>query len=219
MSTSAHGLWTGPAGVPAGTEGKGRVRRTDPTSPLSALIDWLPATKAEARYWKVGATAVERIGASLERIARRDGRWRAPIHSVAVGERACDVAHVLVGAGGVFTINVKQHPHGRVWADGDRVEVDGDDWRYVAKNRREAGRAARLLSDACGFAVPVQALIVIVGAKHVSVGRPPENVHILEACYLPRWLRSRRAVHPDAVVRSVYEAACRSTVWRAAAAR
>lgn len=198
--------------------GARRERRHSPAAPLGALLDWLPASKAEARYWMLGASAAERVGASLERIARRDVRWRAPIHSVPVGERACDVAHLLVGTAGVFTVNVKYHPHGYVSADGDQVRVDDDDWQYVAKNRREADRAATVLSSACGFAVGVEALIVIVGAKHLSVGRPTDGVHILQACYLPRWLRSRTAVYPDVVVDAMYDAARRSTVWRSRAA-
>lgn len=202
----------------SGTGARARPRRHTPASPLAGLLDWLPASRAEARYWMLGVSAAERIGASLERIARRDSRWRPPIHSVPVGERSCDVAHLLIGSAGVFTVNVKYHPHGYVSADRDQVRVDDDDWHYVAKNRREADRASAVLSRTCGFAVPVEALIVIVGAKHVSVARPADGVHILQACYLPRWLRSRPAVYPDGVVQRMYDSARMASVWRTSAA-
>jgi hypothetical protein len=58
--------------------------------------------------WKRGATGEEHVGAVLDALA--DQGWR-PIHDVSLGRGNID--HVLVGPGGIFTIETKSHP-GRI---------------------------------------------------------------------------------------------------------
>lgn len=209
-----HETWTDLAGNPAGAEARKRARDLRGDSWVRAVWHRVRGTDKAERTWRIGADGEAKVGAVLERVAARDGRWQPPIHSVPVGSRAADIDHVLIGSGGVFTVNVKHHPHGDVSADRDEVRVNGYDWHYVDKSRHEASRASKLLSTACGFAVHAEALIVIVGAKHVRIARPADGVHLIEVSGLASWLRTRRDLYSDGIAQAIHDAARRSTVWR-----
>ena len=208
--------WTHLAAYPAGAGERAGDERAE--SPVRALWERVRRTDKGERHWRIGADVEEKVGALLERVAREDLRWRAPIRSVPVGRASSDIDHVFIGSGGVFTINVRHHPRGDVAADGDTIRVNGHDWHYLEKSRHEAARVSRLLSAACGFTVHVEAIVVIVGARHLSVGRPSDGVHVLEASYLTRWLRARCDIHSERVVQTVHNVAQRSTAWRPSAA-
>jgi hypothetical protein len=109
--------------------------------------------KTDERAWRVGADGEEGVGARLEKL-RRHG-WHV-LHAVPVGERGSDIDHVLVGPGGVYTINTKNHPGGRVWVGRNSVRVNGHPVPYLRNSRHEAVRAARLLSSRLSLNVPVR---------------------------------------------------------------
>jgi hypothetical protein len=97
------------------------------------------------RAWRLGAAGEIRVGVQLDKLTRRDPRWHT-LHSVPVGTRGSDIDHVVIGPGGVFTINTKHHPGAEIWVGGDTVLVNGVRQAYVRNSRHEAERAGRLLS-------------------------------------------------------------------------
>jgi hypothetical protein len=126
-----------------------------------------------------------------------------------------DEANVVVGPGGVFTINTKHHPDASVWVGGNTFMVNGHRQPYVRNARFEAERAAKLLSPAAGFAVRTTGLIVVVGAhKGFNVKSQPEGVHVLGRKQLVAWLCGLApALFADEVERT-FRVARRSDTWQ-----
>lgn len=154
------------------------------------------------------------VVAKLERLARKDPRWRI-LHAVPFGSHRSDTDHLAIGPGGVFTINAKHHPNARIWLAGDTLLVDGIQTRYVRNARQEAGRATTLLSNVCGFPVHVHGLVVTVNARDVVIKRQPDGVAVTWRKHLSRTLQGYGEVLPAETIEAIYEVARRSTTWGA----
>ncbi|SOD86504.1 Nuclease-related domain-containing protein [Streptomyces sp. Ag109_G2-15] len=116
--------------------------------------------------WRKGLAGERRVGAELDRL--RPQGWRV-LHSVPL-PREVDLDHLLIGPGGVFSINTKHHPKKAVWVGDDAVKVNhGPAEPYARKSRAEAQRVQRVLERYCGFAVPVEPVLVFVGVIDLKV--------------------------------------------------
>lgn len=135
------------------------------------------------------------------------------LHSIPVGDRGSDIDHLVIGPGGVYTLNTKNHPGGKVWVAEQTFLVNGRRVPYLRNARHEADRASRLLSKACRFHVPVEPVIVVLGAG-ITVKSPPDRVHVRNARYLRRWLAMRAPVLSTEQVDTIYSMARRDTTWR-----
>ena len=145
--------------------------------------------------WRAGSDGEARLAAALaglthpgrwaqtERAVTGTARWRV-LHSVPLGPdgRRGDIDHVLIGPPGVITINTKHHQARRRVDVTDTITVGGRSTDYVAKARREADRAAALLTAAAADAAlgspteawPFTADEVAVVAT-VAAGRHPRG--------------------------------------------
>ena len=183
-------------------------------APVRTFFERLVGARTEERAWRIGADGETRVAADLEMLHRRDPRWCA-IHAVPVGDRGSDIDHVVIGPGGVFTLNAKNHPGASVWLGGDTLMVNGSRHPYVRNSRFEARRAARLLGAAVGCPVPVRGVIVLVGIRRLTVRETPDDVDVLAHQRLVRRLTGGPGVLGIAMVDQVYEAARRESTWRA----
>jgi len=168
---------------------------------------------AEAVSWQSGLDGELVVGQMLAELVRKDPRWHV-LHSVPVGARGADIDHVLVGPGGVLTLNTKHHPRGRVFVAHDAVLVNGTRYAYVRNSRHEAQRAERILSAAVGHRVVVEG-VVVVRAQDLTVRAQPADVHVVGSRRLVPWLRRRPDVLTPDEVETVFAAARRATTWRA----
>ena len=170
--------------------------------------------KTDERAWRVGAKGEETVGARLERLVG-EGWW--VLHAVPVGTRGSDIDHVLMGPGGVYTVNTKSHPGKKIWVSPHRVLVDGHKVEYLRNSRFEADRSRRLLTAALGWEPPVRAaLVLLTGTLIPDVtikDGGPEDVLILDRMDVPRiFKRSPQRLTPEGVA-EVFEIARRSTTW------
>jgi hypothetical protein len=185
----------------------------------SRVGTWIARTldmKTDERAWRVGADGEETIGAKLEKLTR-DG-WYV-LHSVPVGTRGSDIDHIVIGPGGVFTVNTKKHPGKKVWVSSKAVLVDGHRTDYLRNSRHEAERASRLLSAACGFPVPVKAVLIFTTATlvpDVTIKSRPDDVGILDRMDVPRAFKRADPKLPAEQVERIYAEARRSTTWSTA---
>jgi hypothetical protein len=116
--------------------------------------------------WRKGLAGERRVGAELNRLARHG--WHV-LHSVPLANQV-DIDHLLIGPGGVFSINTKHHHRKAVWVGDDSVKVDhGKPAPYARKSRAEAKRVARVLAYYCDFPVPVEPVLVFVGVTDLKV--------------------------------------------------
>lgn len=153
------------------------------------------------------------MAAELAAVRQRDPRWCA-LHAIPVGDRGSDIDHLVIGPGCVYTVNTKHHPRASIWVGGNTFMVNGAKRPYIRNSRHEAERAARLLTAAVGFRVHVEAVIVPVRARSVTVKSTPDHVHVVPRRQFKRWLLRQEDFYPEAAVHAIYEAARRSTTWQ-----
>ncbi|WP_405890719.1 NERD domain-containing protein [Streptomyces sp. NBC_00133] len=139
------------------TSGPGKIERT---------LAWLLRRPSAMQSWRTGLVAEKRVGSELNRLMRQG--WHV-LHSVPL-PRDVDIDHLLIGPGGVFSINTKRHPGKAVWVGDDMVRVNrGKPQPHVLKSRAEAKRVQRVLEAHCDFSVPVQPVLVFVDVNELNV--------------------------------------------------
>jgi hypothetical protein len=174
------------------------------------------AAREHTTWWRqLGGEGEVLVGRTLS-WARIFG-WRV-LHAVPVGDRGSDIDHVLIGPGGVITINTKHHLGQRVRVKSDVVFVGKTAKKYGHVSQHEAARAARLLTAAAGRPVPVRSAVVIVGARSVR-GSRSAGVEVMPKSHLLVWLLVQRRVFSRSEASELYEIARRSTMWQPPARR
>ncbi len=163
------------------------------------------------RSWRVGARGEQLVGQELARLIAKDSRWTC-LHAVPVGVDGSDIDHVVIGPAGVFTLNTKHHPAGRIWVGARTVMVNGTRMPYLRNARHEAERASRLLTAAAGFPVDVQGVVVVI-ASSLTVKEHPADVAVIGRRQLRRWLGYQpERLRPETAA-AVHDVARRSTTW------
>ena len=204
--------WTDLSLTPAGSMARARALATRREAPVRSLVARICGVHTDERAWRIGADGEELVAAQLQRLGPA---WKA-LHAVPVGGQGSDIDHVVIGPGGVYTINSKHHPGAAVWAGGNTVIVNGAKTWYVRNSRFEARRAAELLSARAGFPVHVTGLIAIISdrTRFTVKSQPPGgDVYVLARRQVADWLSHRGAVLSPAQVGAVFEVARRSTTW------
>lgn len=220
LSPSPEPTWTDLASNVPGQAARARAREelADMRDRKGAFLTFLARgldVKTDERAWRVGASGEETVGGRLEKL-RGDG-WHI-LHSVPIGNRGSDIDHVLIGPGGVYTLNTKTHPDSKIWVGKTVVKVNGRNQPYLRKSRFEADRAAKLLSAAVGWQVDVTpALVFLTGTFipqiTIKVKDKPDGVIILDRLDLPRYFRKRQPRLTPSEVGQVFEHARRSITW------
>lgn len=181
-------------------------------APVRSFLGRLTDAHTEERSWRVGAKGEEAVADQLARLRGRDPRW-GYLNAIPVGTRGSDIDHVVMGPGGVFTINAKHHPDGKIWVAGSTLMVNGKKRPYIRNAVHEADRASRLLSNACGFRVSVFPMIVLVGHASLTIRTPPEGVLLVNRRQLSKFLRRLPDVVPPAELRVILDQARISKTW------
>jgi hypothetical protein len=182
---------------------QGRVRHV-----LARIV----GAHTDERAWRIGADGEQAVA---DELANLGPPWRV-LHAVRVGEKGSDIDHVVIGPGGVFTVNAKNHPDKSIWAGGDTFLVNGRQVPYVRNSRHEARRAAGRLTEQAGFPVEATGVIAVMGAhKGFTVKKQPEDgaVVVVQRRHITRFLLR---VPPRLTARqidAIYEVARRSTTW------
>lgn len=205
--------WNDLAGRRAGALAREQAVALKHAAPVRTFIARALRVHTDERAWRIGADGEEMVAAQLGKLQGKDPRWHV-LHAVPVGENGSDIDHVVIGPGGVFTLNAKHHPGAKIWVAGNTFMVNGQRQPYVRNSAHEARRAARLLSTVCGFPVTAVGVVVPVGAEDVVIKTPPEDVHVIYRRALTQWLRGRATVVSEVDIARIYTAARRSTTWR-----
>ncbi|MEU2154076.1 nuclease-related domain-containing protein [Streptomyces sp. NPDC019396] len=142
-----------------------RLAESDPGL-LKRTLAWLLRRPVDGDSWRKGIAGERRVGSELSRLERQG--WRV-LHSIPLPHDV-DVDHLLIGTGGVFSINTKHYPEKSVWVGDDVVKVNrGRPVPHVRKSRSEAARVQRVLERCCDFPVPVEPVLVFVGVTDLKV--------------------------------------------------
>jgi len=177
-------------------------------APVTTFVARLLQVRGNEWAWRVGAEGEEEVARYL---AKLKSEWRV-LHSVPVGDQGSDIDHVVIGPGGVFTLNTKNHIRSNVWVTERVFMVNGQKMPYVRNSRHEAKRASRLLSEACGFEVPVSPVIVVMAAR-LTVKSQPVGVDVVGRKRIRKWLTKRSLVLTSERVEQIYGHARRDLTW------
>ena len=90
-------------------------------APMKAVLARILGVHRDERHWRVGADGEEEVAWRLRKLGKG---WHV-LHSVPVGDRGSDIDHVVIGPGGVFTLNTKNHTGQRVSVTASTVFVNG----------------------------------------------------------------------------------------------
>ncbi|WP_064455291.1 nuclease-related domain-containing protein [Streptomyces hygroscopicus] len=176
---------------------------------VARLVTMMLGRRSETYGWRKGLAGERRVGAELERLTRKG--WRV-LHSIPL-PRDVDIDHVLIGPGGVFSVNTKHHRGSRIWVGDDSVKIGGQSYPYVRKSRAEARRASLALTRACGFTVDVRPVLAFVDAGTITVTPSLRDVLVVRHREFSSFTRLEEVWAPGEIG-SIYDAARNRRTWR-----
>ncbi|MGC0330623.1 hypothetical protein RKD23_003613 [Streptomyces sp. SAI-170] len=158
----------------AGVLGLIAERGPTPTQRLRAKLLRRPS---EWDSWYTGLEGERRVGRELERLAAHG--WRV-LHGVPKSNGG-DIDHLLIGPGGVFSMNTKTHPGAAVWVGDTMAKINGGKpVPYAVASLAEAAYAQGVLERHCNFAVPVEPALVFVGIASLDRAATQYSVRIYQ---------------------------------------
>ncbi|MFI5616159.1 nuclease-related domain-containing protein [Streptomyces sp. NPDC051567] len=142
---------------------------------LRRALDRVMRRQTEWDSWFKGLAGERIAGGELDRLTAQG--WKV-LHSIPL-TRGGDIDHLLVGPGGVFTVNTKNFRGKSVWVGNDMVKVNhGPPHPYPAKSRAEAKYARGVLERHCPFPVEVEPVLVFVGVNELPKGATQLQVRV-----------------------------------------
>ncbi|MGQ0744536.1 MAG: nuclease-related domain-containing protein [Acidimicrobiales bacterium] len=181
-------------------------------APIRTLVNRVVGVHTDERAWRVGAGGEHKVGEELRKLMKQDPRWHC-IHNIPAGKHGRDIDHLVMGPGGVYSINTKCHPKATIYVSGKTFKVNGFQQPYLSKSWKEAEHAALVLSKALGFSIHVTGMVVPVDAGPFTIKVPPSDVGVINRGALVDWLQKRGHILDAALVSSIFEVARRSTTW------
>jgi hypothetical protein len=182
------------------------LRRARPV--LSALRRALGVHVGDGAYRK-GSKGERLVG---KRLAKLGHEWFV-LHSIPIGDRGTDIDHLVIGPGGVFSLNTKNHAGKKVWVHTNAFKVNGFGHNeYLRASRSEAQKASRLLSSACMFPVPVSGVIVVI-ADGLDIKAMTPLTPVIARKRIVDWVRSHPSSLSNSEIESLYRAARPPSTW------
>ncbi len=135
------------------------------------------------------------------------------MHDRPLGVRGRNVDHLVIGRGGVFSVNTK-NLGGTVVVEKNAFRVNRFPQRYLDVARDEAKRVGERLSGALGAAVEVAPVLVVL-TPSLDVREQPEGVHVLGRRDVPRWFQNCPDVLDRPTASRIYTCAREGKVWSA----
>ena len=172
------------------------------------LLAWAADVRTGERDRRTAARAERKVARELRRLD--PGWWM--LHSLPIDDEGGDVDHLLIGPAGVFVLEVRDHIRSEVRVNDLAVMVDRRETMLLPELRAHATDVHERLSSACGFAVPVRPVLVVL-ARQLSVKRQPEGVDVVGRHRIARWLREQPAVQSFETAAAIQFVARRADTW------
>lgn len=133
------------------------------------------------------------------------------VDAIAVGDHSSPIDHVVVGPGGVFTVNTNTR-RGDVRLTARALTVDGMSTDDLPRAVEDARRVERCLTRAVGYLVIAFPVVSLVGSG-IELVEAPQDVAVVRAVALPEWLRRRPTILTARQVAGIATAARRPATW------
>ena len=140
--------------------------------PVRTRLARLLGVHTDERAWRKDADGEMVTGLWLSRLPEG---WHV-FHEVPVGERGANIDYLVIGPGGVFTVNTKNLT-GKVWVGAKTVLHNGHRTDFLRKATAEARRASRLLTAVVGRPVEVRGVLAIL-ADGWTIQEEPADVFV-----------------------------------------
>jgi hypothetical protein len=163
-----------------------RLRKQQPL--LSALA-LLFRIHTDERAWRVGAVGEERVGARLDRLPKPD--WLV-LHDLMTGPGNANLDHLVIGPPGVFAIDTKHHPRGRVRVGRQIVFVNGQATNYRASIVRQAKHVKRSILKHTQVQFGVTPVLAVLCKDLRTRPRLPDTV-VVDGLFIRTWLLRQTA--------------------------
>jgi hypothetical protein len=178
-------------------------------STTQRLLAKLMRRSSEWDSWYTGLEGERKVGRELERLSPHG--WRV-LHGIEKGNGG-DIDHLLIGPGGVFSINTKTHRDASVWVGDTMTKVNGGKAQpYAAASRAEADYVRGVLGRHCDFDVPVDPVLVFVGVASLQRAATQSTVRLYQEREVAALGPLSGRLTPEQV-ESVYAVARHRRVW------
>lgn len=128
------------------------------------------------------------MGRALDNVILRTRGWSV-LHGITRNARGTDVDHLLIGPGGVFSINAKFHEGKKVWLSEHAIGVGGKATHHLREARSEAKKVKELLDAAYSSPHEVTPVVVIAGTSSFSRGKKvPSDVVVRHVSEIADWV-------------------------------
>ncbi|MEU3958858.1 nuclease-related domain-containing protein [Streptomyces buecherae] len=159
--------------------------------------------------WYTGLEGERRVGRELARLSAFG--WRV-LHGIEKSNGG-DIDHLLIGPGGVFSINTKNHQGASVWIGDTMARVNGRKPEpYAAASKAEADYVRGVLGRYCDFPVPVEPALVFVGVTSLQRAATQFTVRVYQEREVAALGPLSGKLTPEQVER-VYAVARHRRVW------
>ncbi len=166
-----------------------RKQAETPTRSVFGRVFGYSPLAADSVSWYLGAKGELDVAAML---ATLPASWSV-FHSLPIGTKGADIDHLVIGPGGVFTINTKNHTGKGIWVAGQTLMVSGYKVPHIRNAEYEADRVTTLLGERMPQ-LAAHPVVAIVNAKSLSITKKPERVAVVTGPALRRWLMTRPVV-------------------------
>lgn len=177
-------------------------------APVRSVLARALRVHTEERAWRKGAAGERSVGKLLDKLPR--DRWRV-FNDVPLGSDGVNIDHLVIGAGGVYTINTK-NLSGKVWLGARALLVNGQKTDYLRAAASEGRKVAQRLSAAVGEPVSVTPMILLI-CEELKVKERPADVHILKHREGVSWLKARPNALSLALASRIASAAGQAGTW------
>lgn len=167
-----------------------RQQAETPTRSVVGRVFGYSPLAAESVSWYLGAKGEIDVAAML---ATLPASWSV-FHSLPIGKKGADIDHLVIGPGGVFTINTKNHSGKGVWVAGQTLMVSGYQAPHIRNAEYEADRVTKLLRARMPRLAAAHPVVAVVNAKSLTITKKPERVAVVTGPALRRWLMTRPVV-------------------------
>lgn len=186
------------------------ARQARAAHPLKSLAARMLGQHTDERAWREGARGEVFVGWLLGHLP--DG-WHV-FNDIPVGARGANIDHLVVGPGGVFTVNTKNLT-GKAWVGPRALRVNGHRTDYLPKAAAEARRAARLLDAAHARPVEVRGALALI-VDELTVKQMPTDVSVDSPRGVKRWMLAQPAALDAREVLEIAGAAHKPETWTSA---
>ncbi|MEO6310574.1 MAG: nuclease-related domain-containing protein [Leifsonia sp.] len=179
-------------------------------SPLARLLGRSPLN-ADATAWHLDAQAEITMGRILDMLP---AEWTV-LHALPAGMGALDIDHLVIGPSGVFTVNTKHHHDKLVWVAKSALVIDGEAFGYIPAAEFEAQRVSAIVEERMLLPTPVQPVVAFIDPKKVTIRERPDQVKVVDAWQLRRWLTNLAPVLSPTEQREIVSVLDDPVTWHA----